>query len=64
PKVIELLEEQGMKGLPVLVGGIIPDQDVSDLKEAGVWEVFGPGTNTEKVIEAFRSAVADRASQR
>lgn len=64
PRVIELLGEQGQQDLPVLVGGIIPDQDVSDLKKAGVWEVFGPGTNTKQVIEAFRSAVADRAAKR
>lgn len=64
PRVLELLAQQGQEGLPVLVGGIIPDQDVPALKEAGVWEVFGPGTNTEKVIQAFRNAVAEQAAQR
>ncbi len=62
PKILELLQEQGQQGLPVLVGGIIPDQDVSKLKDAGVWEVFGPGTNTKHVIEAFNKAVSGQTA--
>ena len=57
PKVLELLHEQGQEDLPVLVGGIIPDEDVPKLEQAGVAAVFGPGTNTEHILEEFQRAV-------
>ncbi len=63
PRLLDLLAGQGQEGLPVLVGGIIPDEDVPLLKEAGVWEVFGPGTSTEKVIGAFRRAATGRPAK-
>jgi methylmalonyl-CoA mutase C-terminal domain/subunit len=57
PRVIALLEAQGQTDVPVLVGGIIPDQDIPALQEIGVASVFGPGTETEAVIQAFRAAI-------
>ncbi len=56
PRVLELLRAQGQGHVPVLVGGIIPDEDVPALKAAGVAGVFGPGTSTEAIIKAFREA--------
>ena len=50
PKVIELLREKGADDIAVFGGGIIPDEDVSGLKEAGVLEVFTPGTPTDQAI--------------
>jgi methylmalonyl-CoA mutase C-terminal domain/subunit len=40
----------------VLGGGVIPDEDIGHLKNAGISEVFTPGTPVEKIIAAFRSA--------
>jgi methylmalonyl-CoA mutase C-terminal domain/subunit len=62
PKLMALLEAQGQTDVPVLLGGIIPDQDVPALNEMGVASVFGPGTETGAVIKAFRTAIesADR----
>jgi len=62
PKLMALLEAQGQTDVPVLLGGIIPDQDVAALNEMGVASVFGPGTETGAVIEAFHTAIesADR----
>jgi methylmalonyl-CoA mutase C-terminal domain/subunit len=57
PKILTLIKEQGQTKLPVLVGGIIPDEDVPRLREVGVSGVFGPGTNTNRVIEAFNQAI-------
>jgi methylmalonyl-CoA mutase C-terminal domain/subunit len=57
PKVLDLIREQGQTKLPVLVGGIIPDEDVPRLHEVGVSAIFGPGTNTIDVIKAFNEAV-------
>jgi methylmalonyl-CoA mutase C-terminal domain/subunit len=61
PKVIALLRDQGQTDVPVLLGGIIPDQDVPALREIGVASVFGPGTDTEAVINAFRAAIESAA---
>jgi methylmalonyl-CoA mutase C-terminal domain/subunit len=57
PKLVELLRAQGQSDVPVLVGGIIPDQDIPKLQEIGVASIFGPGTETEAIIGAFRSAI-------
>lgn len=54
PKVIECLKkEKGTEDLDVLVlaGGIIPEEDIEDLKKAGVDAVFGPGTSTQDIVE-------------
>ena len=50
PKVMELLKEKGVDDMLVLGGGIIPDEDIPELKEAGITEVFGPGTTTTDII--------------
>ena len=57
-RIMELLRERGMEDVLVLVGGIIPDQDVPGLKEMGVAEVFPPGSTTEAVVELLREHVA------
>ncbi|RLB15412.1 MAG: methylmalonyl-CoA mutase [Deltaproteobacteria bacterium] len=54
PKVMELLKERGIDDVLVLGGGIIPDEDVSALKECGIAAIFGPGTNTEDVVRYIR----------
>jgi methylmalonyl-CoA mutase C-terminal domain/subunit len=58
PRVIELLRSQGMDDVVVLVGGIIPDEDVEPLKQLGVKGVFGPGTSTGEIVEFIRQQVA------
>jgi methylmalonyl-CoA mutase C-terminal domain/subunit len=63
PRVIELLQQQGQPDVPVLIGGIIPDEDVPVLKDKGVVAVFGPGTSTDSIIAAFRQAAAASARQ-
>ncbi len=60
PRLMELLRDQGQEDLPVLLGGIIPDEDIPSLKEMGVREVLGPGTGTGEVIETFRQATEPR----
>ena len=51
PKVMELLKKRGVEDVLVLGGGIIPDEDIPKLKECGIAEIFGPGTNTQDVVE-------------
>ena len=58
PRVIELLHAQGLDDVVVLVGGIIPDDDVEPLRQVGVKGVFGPGTSTHDIIEFITTQVA------
>ena len=56
PRILAELEERGLDDLPLFVGGIIPQDDQPQLKEMGVREVFGPGTNTRVVVDFIREA--------
>jgi methylmalonyl-CoA mutase C-terminal domain/subunit len=60
PRVVELLHEQGGEDITVFGGGIIPAGDVPKLKEAGIAEIFGPGTSTGTIVEWVRRQVGDR----
>ncbi len=53
-RVLELMQEGGLGDVPVLGGGIIPDADVGALKEIGISEVFGPGTDTRDIADYIR----------
>ena len=57
PRVVELLQAEDMADVVVLVGGIIPDDDVAPLKALGVRGVFGPGTSTGEIVAFIRSQV-------
>ncbi len=57
PKVVELLRAQSQENVLVVVGGIIPDEDVEKLKAAGVDGVFGPGTSSEEYVNFITSRV-------
>ncbi|HTG62856.1 MAG TPA: cobalamin B12-binding domain-containing protein [Terriglobia bacterium] len=61
PRICELLRAQGMNDVAVLVGGIIPDEDIPGLKQAGVAEVFQPGASTEDIIEFIRNHLREKA---
>ena len=62
PKVIEGLKEYGaFEDTLILVGGIIPEDDVDELKELGVAEVFGPGTPMSETVEFVRNNAPERA---
>lgn len=54
PKVMELLKEKGVDDVLVIGGGIIPDEDIPALKEAGIAEIFGPGTSTEEIVRYIK----------
>src|SRR5687767_7712856 len=58
PKVIELLKEQDAEDVVVTLGGTIPAQDIAELKELGVAEVFTPGAPTQAIIDFIKGAVA------
>jgi methylmalonyl-CoA mutase C-terminal domain/subunit len=58
PRVVELLKEQGGDEIVVFGGGIIPDSDIPKLKDAGIDEIFTPGTPTTSIIEWINEHVA------
>jgi methylmalonyl-CoA mutase C-terminal domain/subunit len=60
PRVVELLRSQGMDEVVVLVGGIVPDEDIPALRAMGVRGVFGPGTSTRDITELIRKEVLSR----
>jgi methylmalonyl-CoA mutase, C-terminal domain len=57
PRIMELLREQGIDDVVITVGGTIPSDDVAQLKELGVAEVFTPGASTQQAIDFIRGAV-------
>jgi methylmalonyl-CoA mutase C-terminal domain/subunit len=60
PRVIELLKDRGVDDIGVFGGGIIPDEDIPGLKEAGVLEVFTPGASTDDIIDWVRTNIRPR----
>lgn len=56
PAVVEALKKFHAEDIPVIGGGVIPDEDVPALKEAGIIEIFTPGTPLKKILAAFRQA--------
>lgn len=54
PEIMEKLRAKGGEEILVIGGGIIPKEDIPALKEAGIEEVFGPGTRTSEIIEFLR----------
>ncbi len=54
PRVVACLRARGLDDVLIFAGGIIPDEDVAPLKDAGITAVFGPGTNTDHVVEFIR----------
>ncbi len=57
PPVLEMLREQESSDIIVVVGGIIPREDVAYLKENGVAEVFTPGSTTEEIISFINTKI-------
>ena len=61
PRVTKLLQEQGLHDVLVVVGGIIPDDDATELRAAGVAGIFGPGTTIAEVADFLRTNATPRA---
>ena len=60
PRIVSLLREQGMDDCLVVVGGIVPQEDIPRLKELGVSAIFLPGTSTEEIVRFLREHVRPR----
>lgn len=55
PRVVDLMKEQGADDVLIIGGGVIPEDDIPDLKKAGIAEIFTPGTTTTQMIDFIKS---------
>ena len=60
PLVVEAIRARGVD-IPVVIGGIVPNGDVAELKAAGIAEILGPGAPADEVVAAVRRAAANAA---
>lgn len=51
PKTVQLIREKGGSDILVIGGGIIPKKDIPKLREAGVIQIFGPGTSLNEIVQ-------------
>jgi methylmalonyl-CoA mutase C-terminal domain/subunit len=61
PRLMELLREKGLDHVTVLVGGIIPDVDISKLTALGIAGIFLPGTPMQNIVDFIQLRVQPRA---
>ena len=60
PRIMELLKQQGLTDVMIFAGGIIPEEDITELKKLGIKEIFGPGTPTGTIIQYVLENVPKR----
>jgi methylmalonyl-CoA mutase C-terminal domain/subunit len=60
PRVIELMKANGQENVPVFVGGIVPEEDVVVLLDAGVKAVYGPGSVTTRIIADIQNMMMEQ----
>lgn len=58
PKIIDLLKEKEVDDILIIAGGIIPLEDIPELKKIGVKEIFTPGTDTKKIVDFIKANIA------
>lgn len=63
-RVKALMDKEGLGQVPLIGGGIIPDEDVAELKGLGVNAIFGPGTETGDIVEYIKKLFADKMGKK
>ncbi|MEL7625280.1 MAG: cobalamin B12-binding domain-containing protein [Anaerolineaceae bacterium] len=58
PQIMQKLKENGQENVLVFLGGIIPEDDIQGMLDAGIYKVYGPGTDTRQVSRDIREAVS------
>ena len=61
PKIAQLLKGQGADDVVLVVGGTIPQDDVAELKQLGVAEIFTPGSSVQQIIDFIEKSVASQS---
>ena len=57
PRIVELLKGQGAEDVIVVVGGTIPNDDIPELKQLGVAEIFTPGSSVQGIVDYIKESV-------
>lgn len=60
PRILDLLRAAGAQDVAVVVGGVIPDEDIDPLRQIGVAEIFGQDTPPDRIVERVRALAASR----
>ena len=60
PAILDLLAARGVDDMPLFGGGIIPPEDITELKQRGVLEIFTPGASTQQIIDWARCTLRPR----
>ncbi len=63
-RILSLFKQKGIEDIPIVLGGIIPDRDIPELKRMGIKEVFGPGTTTTEAIHCVQDLAGHRKVSR
>jgi len=58
PKIIKMLEERKMTDIMVIAGGIIPTEDIPELKKIGIKAIFTPGTDTKNIVKFIKTNIS------
>jgi len=61
PRIIELLKQKDLTDVLVVAGGIIPEEDIPEMKKLGIKEIFGPGTPTDEIVHFVLKNTSKRA---
>lgn len=62
PEVLQELENRDRSDVLVFAGGVIPEEDQKELKELGIKEIFGPGTDLDRIVEYLNDELKDKDS--
>jgi len=62
PRIREVMNANELEDIPLILGGIIPDDDKPQLAAMGVRGIFGPGTSTEEIVKQIHQIVTDKNS--
>ncbi len=57
PKIMKILQENDVKDIIVIGGGVIPEEDIPELKKIGIAEIFTPGTDTRDIVNFIKEKV-------
>ncbi len=58
--LLKIRDEMGLGHIPVIAGGIFPEEEIAELKSKGVAEIFRPGTPTDSIVKAVRELAGKR----
>lgn len=61
PRIREVMNSRGLEDVPLILGGIIPDDDKPELEKSGVAGIFGPGSRTQDIAAQIRAIVATKS---